>query len=169
MAEPDQPKSRPQSPSTVAVIGDDAGLSYLLRRMFELSGLAVVSGYPGQFEGDPGRALRFFDEREVRVAVWRLDRGDISGWALTHLLRERLTPSGRALLIVADDPAALATQVGAAAAAACEPLGRDVSSLARLAAAVERIINTPLPAAAGASQAFQSGAAEAGDAEVSGP
>ncbi len=140
MAEAQQQESAAQGPPSVAVIGDDAGLSYLLRRMFELNGLAVVAGYPGQFEGDTARALHFFDEREVRVVVWRLAPGDVSGWALAHLLRKQLAASGRRLLIVTDDPAALARQVGESVAAESIPLGRDVSSLARLAAAVERAL-----------------------------
>lgn len=163
MAEPDQPQPSAQRPSTVAVISDDAGLSYLLRRMFELNGLAVVTGYPGQFEGDPGRAQRFFDEREVRAVVWRIASGDTSGWALAHLLRERLARSGRRLLIVADDAAALAMTAGAAVVQETVSLGRDVSSLARLAAAVEAAIAASLPAAA------QPGAEQAGDAGIHSP
>jgi hypothetical protein len=141
MAEPDQPENALPRPATVAVISDDARLSYLLRRMFELNGLAVVTGYPGQFEGDPNRVLRFLDEREVRVAVWRVSPGDVTGWTFVHLLRERATPSGRRLLIVAEDPDALVAQIAIVAEAEISSLGRDVSSLARLAAAVERALD----------------------------
>lgn len=149
MAFPEQPSGPTAGAATVAVISDDAGMSYVLRRMFELSGLAVVTGHAGQFERDPGRAASFLTDREVRVTVWHVNAADVSGWALAHLLRERTAERGGRVLIAVEDPDALLPQMGAALLAETTPIARDVSALARLAAAVDAALYEIQPSQAG--------------------